>query len=65
MYVLTQAYLRNMISVQCAEHFLYGSQTVVLVLSSWQPDIGLSAYKLAAVGCASQIRLDVAESYAS
>lgn len=43
MYVLTQVYFRNMISVQCVEHFLSGSQSVVLVLSSWQPDTGLSA----------------------
>lgn len=55
MYVQTQVYFRNMISVQCMEHFLSGIQTVELTLSSWQPGIGLSAYRLAAVGCASQI----------
>lgn len=62
MSVLTQAYFRDVISIQCMEYFLSGSQAVVLVLRSWQPDMGLNACRLAAIGCASQIRPSVAES---
>lgn len=62
MSVLTQVHFRDIISVQCMEHLLSGSQTVVLALSSWQPDMGLNAYRPAAIGCASQIRPSVAES---
>lgn len=61
-FILIQAYFRNVISVQCMEHFLSGSQAVVLVLSSWQPDAELSVYRLAALDCASQIGPSVAES---